>query len=151
MHGFDHPDEFRELLQGSSAGREVADMYEAAWPVMWGPRQERIYAHDFHPAELMSALLRLRPPHYSCYSDNGGQVGRYRVSQVGIEHVPHLGKERGRWGEIDLGPVRPDQPLRFLVDGVDTSEHRAILAASLASEPYGPRMTAPPRFYPAYS
>ncbi|HTE58569.1 MAG TPA: nucleoside hydrolase [Verrucomicrobiae bacterium] len=129
-HGFDHPDELAALLR-STAGTEVVEMYRAAWPIMWEPRGERIFVHDFHPAELMHHLLRQQAARHE-----QRQFGRYRVSPVGIAHVPHLVHEQDRWGEIDLGPPDPSMPPRFLVDGVDTSGHRIALATSIDSAPY---------------
>lgn len=143
-HGFDHPDELEALLGSSSAGREVVEMYRAAWPHMWEPRGERIYVHDVHPAILMRNLLRQEPLHYEDPSalSKSSQIGPYRVSPVGIAHVPHQAFEMGRWGEIDLGEADPSKPPRLLVDGVDTSRHREILATALASGSYNVERSA---------
>lgn len=142
-HGFDHPDQLTELLGASSAGREVALMYQAAWFSMWKPRGERIFVHDVHPAILMKDLLRLSPPHHQAVHmmSRGVRVGPYRISPAGVLHVPHEAREMERWGEIDLdlSPAVPGKPLRFLVDGVDPSSHRSLLASALASESYSPR------------
>lgn len=152
-HGFDHPDDLAALLH-SSAGQEVADMYYAAWPHMWEPRGERIYAHDFHPAELMWELLSMGyhdlPTDSSLHQEQQQQVGRYSVSPVAIEHIPHLPSELDRWGEIDLDMSGSSMPPRLLVDGADTSGHRAILAAALNSGPYVPERNLSPMATSAY-
>ncbi len=129
--GFNSAKEIAKLSR-SSATRELAAMYEQAWPEMWGKQGIPAHLHDFHPVELMHILLGLDPFHHRIFSENGrDQIGRYSVSPVGIEHVPHLPHEESRWGEIDLGPRQPDQPLRFLTDGCDNSQHHRILGAVL--------------------
>lgn len=135
-HGFDTPEEIAALAT-SSAFKELADMYAAAWPHMWGPRNIQAHVHDFHPAELMSMLLARGVPHHEQFIERD-HVGRYAVATTGIAHVPHLPQERERWGEIDLGPFEPGMPLRFWADGVDTGQHRRILAEALNSPAFVP-------------
>lgn len=124
-HAFADPDDLA-TLGSSSALDEILAMYRAAWPIMWQPRGEKIFANDFHPVEVMDIILRRNTPVAA-----KGWFGRYTRSQVGIEHVPHLPVEMERWGEIDLGPINYLHPPRFLIDRCDTTKHRAILSAML--------------------
>jgi hypothetical protein len=119
-------------LSRSSAAKELAAMYAKAWPEMWAKMKSPAHVHDFHPVELMDSLLREKPFHHKRFSESGrDRIGRYTVSPVGIEHVPHLPHEKERWGEIDLGAPKQGAPLRFLTDGCDYSQHRRILGGVL--------------------
>ncbi|HEU5122281.1 MAG TPA: hypothetical protein VFT59_05555 [Candidatus Saccharimonadales bacterium] len=136
--GFRSADDF-ESLSSSSAATELAAMYRMAWPHMWAKMRNSeggvgipAHVHDFHPAELMHYLLLESPMHHMSFSRGGrDQVGRYSLSPVGIEHVPHQEHEIDRWGEIDLGPMQENMPLRFVTDGCENSQHRSILSAVL--------------------
>ncbi|HKX73538.1 MAG TPA: nucleoside hydrolase [Candidatus Saccharimonadales bacterium] len=137
---FNSADELRALAT-TSTFEEIADMYEAAWPHMWGPRNMPAHVHDFHPAELMSLLLKAqageRTHHLSFVPRD--HVGRYAIAHTGIEAVPYLPADIGRWGEIDLcEPVLNAAPSRFWADGIVTTDHHQILAAALNSPAFVP-------------
>jgi inosine-uridine nucleoside N-ribohydrolase len=132
-HSFVDPDDIGALSE-SSGFDELIRMYRQAWPVMWGPRGEKIYVHDFHPAELMGEI------HKNGYQFDPGkenlELGRYGMTPVTIAHVPHSPAEIERWGEIDLADVASaEEPPRFLATSVNTASHRQALAAILNSGP----------------
>lgn len=134
-----HSPEEVEALVNSSKMEEVAMMYRQAWPHMWGPRGIPAHMHDFHPAELMSYLLSTSPLHHTQFSLTGDQIGRYEVKPVGIESVPYLPHEIDRWGEIDLGPFTPNSRPRFVTTGIETNQHKYIIAQALNSPVLSPK------------
>ncbi len=137
---FSSPQDLAALAQ-SPAFTQLAKMYERAWPLMWEPRKEKIYAHDFHPAEVMALLANSAAPPHKISSEQPQEVGRYTFSRIGIEHVPSPGptndrSEEGRWGEIDLkSSPDPRGPVRLLATDVNADPvlHRQILAGALNS------------------
>lgn len=128
-------------LATSSAFKELVAMYRAAWPHMWGSWNPPAPAHmhDFHPAELMSLLLKqlvIGEPHHLNNAPKS-HVGRYAIASTGIAVVPYLPGDMARWGEIDLCEPVPDaNPSRFWTDSIVTTEHRQIIAAALNSPVY---------------
>ena len=129
-------------LSDSPAFAGLAEMYLRAYPIMWEPRGEKIYFHDFHPVELMANLDSMQPPHQVA-SDQPQQVGRYTMTRVSVAHVPSPGPDNDwsdepRWGEIDLQPTPdPHGPQIYLATAIDTDPrmHRRILAKVLNAPP----------------
>lgn len=135
---FSGPEDLATLAK-SPASDHIAAMYERAWPIIWEPRSERIYVHDFHPVEVMANLTDPARLAEQASSLGSQQVGRYELSRVSVDHVPSPGpgndrREEGRWGEIDLkSTVDPNGPPRFLATNVnaDPALHREILSEVL--------------------
>ncbi|MGH3431027.1 MAG: nucleoside hydrolase, partial [Terriglobales bacterium] len=129
-HAFDDPDDIAALSQSDAFG-ELAEMYKKAWPVMWGPRNEKIYVHDFHAAELMSSLLYSEQPPHRKVSREAVDIGRYTTLPAGIGGVPTGNNEKERWGEIDLTDKLDAWRPRFRITRVDTSTNRDVLSRVL--------------------
>lgn len=105
-------------LSSSSAGKELAAMYEQAWPHMWGPLGIPAHLHDFHPVVAMRSWL-------GDGLQDSGRVGSYVLEAAEIVHVPHLLDEEDEWGRVDIKRTQLSGTDNRLV-AVDITDTRSL-------------------------